>query len=101
MRGLINNNYVGITSLSLSTSGPNSHTGDQLHVWYVIARVCAARRADGSGLGSNGCDTPGSFFLQAKDGWVHVPEESFPELVGHLMSVFGLAGPGSTTPASH
>jgi hypothetical protein len=100
MRGLIDAHYVGVTSVDILTAGPNSFNGSQPHIWYVIAEVRAARRADGSELGHNGCDGPGSFFLQAKDGWVHVPEGAFPELVGLWMKVFGLAGSGSSEPTA-
>jgi len=100
MRALINHHYVGITSVEILSAGPNSFSGKQPHVWYVIAEVRALRRADGSELGHNGCDAPGSFFLQARDGWVYVSEGSFPEIVGLWMRVFGVAGPGLTTPST-
>ena len=100
MRALIDSHYVGITSLEILSAGPNTFDGSQPHVWYVIAEVRANRRADGSEMGHNGCDAPGSYFLQARDGWVHVSEGSFPEIIGHWMSVFGMAGPGSTTPST-
>lgn len=39
---------------------------------------------------------PSSF--NTKEGWVHMPEGAFPELIGFWMEVFGLAGPGSSQP---
>ena len=49
-------------------AGTNSFDGSDPHIWYVIAEVRASARSDGSELGHNGCDAPGSFFLQLKDG---------------------------------
>jgi len=34
----------------------------------------------------------GSFFIQLQDGWVFMPEQAFPELVGHAMSFYHLEG---------
>jgi hypothetical protein len=66
----------------------------------VIAEVRAASRKDGLPLGHNGCDAPGSFFLQTREGWVHVPEEAFPEWIAMWMDVFDMAGPGQSTPST-
>jgi hypothetical protein len=100
MRTRLERAYVGISRLDILYAGPNSFDGSQPHVWYVIAEVRARTRAGGSGLGVSGCDAPGSFFLETADGWVHVPEGAFPEVVGFWMRVFGLAGPGQTTPST-
>ncbi len=99
MRALIENSYTDIRRIDILYSGPNSAGGKQPHVWYVIAEVRAASRADGSAMGKNSCDAPGSFFLQTHAGWFHVPEGAFPVLLGSWMSAFGLAGPGQNTPA--
>jgi hypothetical protein len=100
MRELLETGYTGITRLDILYAGPNSSTGRQPHVWYVIAEVRASRRADGSELGARRCDAPGSFFIQTNEGWVHMPEGAFPEVVGQWMDVFGLAGPGQSTPST-
>lgn len=92
--------YLGVSSVDILYAGPNSFDGSQPHIWYVIAEVHASRRAGGEALGANGCDAPGSFFLETTDGWVHVPEGAFPEIVGFWMNVFGLAGPGQSTPST-
>lgn len=99
MRALIEDSYMDIHRIDILYSGPDSAAGSQPHVWYVIAEVRVASRADGSALGKNGCDAPGSFFLQTHAGWFHVPEGAFPVLLGSWMSAFGLAGPGQNTPA--
>jgi len=99
MQSLIGESYQGITSLEILSSGPDSFDGSFPHVRYVVARVCASSRMDGVELDDQGCDLPGSFFLQTREGWVHVPEDAFPEIVGFWMSIFGMAGPGQSTPS--
>ena len=101
MRDLTERAYVGITRLDILYAGPNSRNGRQSHVWYVIAEVRAARRAEGPQLGDHVCDAPGLFFIQTRGGWVQMPEAAFPELVGLWMNVFGLAGPGRSTPSTN
>jgi hypothetical protein len=101
MRALIARSYRNVQEVQIHYAGPNSFDGSQPHVWYVIAEIWAEARADGSSIGSGVrlSDNPGSFFLQTKDGWVHVPEGAFPEVMGFWMSVFGLAGQGSSIPS--
>ena len=82
-------------------AGTNSTNGSQPHVWYVIAEVRASTRADGSELQKNGCDAPGTFFLQTKQGWVSVPEEALPGFMGFWMKVFGMAGDGQAAPSTN
>lgn len=48
------------------------------NIWYVIAEIHASARADGSELGHNGCDAPGSYFLQTKDGSIHTSNNTSP-----------------------
>lgn len=67
--------YMHDLQVKILYAGTNSFDGSDPHIWYVIAEVRASARSDGSELGHNGCDAPGSFFLQLKDGnWVHVPK---------------------------
>ena len=80
---------------------PNSFNGRQPHIWYVIAEVHAASRADGSAMGHNGCDAPGLFYLQTREGWVFVPEGAFPGFIGFWMKIFGMAGDGQPTPSTN
>lgn len=98
MLALIDRYYPPERTVEVVYAGPNAPDGRKPHVWYVIAEVYASVRADGSTIGENGCDAPGSYFLQTKDGWVHVPEQAFPELIGFWMDVFDLAGAGQSTP---
>jgi hypothetical protein len=100
MRAIIDRGYVGVSRVDILYAGPNSSHGWQPHVWYAVAEVRADRRADGSAMGLHGCDAAGSFFLQTKEGWVHVPEGAFPTLIGLWMPVFGQAGVGQRDPST-
>jgi len=94
--------YTADKKVKIVYAGTNSLDGRNPHVWYVIAEVRASARSDGSELGhdGNGCDAPGSFFLQTKDGsWVHVSEGAFPTYMGFWMKVFDMAGEGQSEPS--
>ena len=93
--------YTADRQVKILHAGTNSFDGTKPHIWYVIAEIRASARADGSALGHNGCDAPGSFFLQTKEGWVHVPEGAFPGFIGFWMDVFGWAGEGQSTPSTN
>jgi len=92
MRGLIAAGYVGIQKIEIVRAGINAFDGSDPHVWYVIAKVWADQRADGNavGNGQKDYDVPGSYFIRVKEGWVHMPEGAFPELIGFWMKVFGM-----------
>jgi hypothetical protein len=100
MRSRLNEHYTGIKRIDVLYAGPNSFDGTRPHIWYVIAEARAASRVDGASLGHQGCDAPGSYFLQTEEGWVWVPEGAFPGIVGFWMDVFGMAGPGLSTPST-
>jgi hypothetical protein len=93
--------YAADREVKILYAGTNSFDGSAPHVWYVIAEVRASARADGSEMGHNGCDAPGSFFLQTREGWVHVSEGAFPGFMGFWMKVFGWAGEGEVTPSTN
>jgi hypothetical protein len=93
--------YTADRRVKILHAGTNSFDGTKPHVWYVIAEIRASARADGSALGHNGCDAPGSFFLQTKEGWVYIPEGAFPGFIGFWMDVFGWAGEGQSTPSTN
>jgi hypothetical protein len=101
MRDLVARGYRGVQRMEIHYAGPDSPAGIQAHVWFVIAEVWAEARGDGvpAGGGGRASDIPGSFFLETRDGWVHVPEGAFPEIVGLGMSLYGLAGEGSSIPS--
>ena len=100
MLALISKNYAPDHTVKIYSARPDAHDGSNPYVWYVIAEVRASSRADGSDMGKNGCDAPGSFFLQTKKGWVHVSEGAFPIYVGKWMKVLDMAGEGQTTPST-
>jgi hypothetical protein len=101
MRDRVARSYRAVERMEIRYAGPDSFAGIQPHVWFVIAEVWAEARGDGVPVGSAGrsSDIPGSFFLETREGWVHVPEGAFPEVVGLGMSLFGLAGEGSPVPS--
>jgi hypothetical protein len=93
--------YTPDRDVKILYAGTNSFDGSRPHIWYVIAEIHASARADGSELGYKGCDAPGLFFLQTRDGWVTVPEGAFPGFMGFWMEVFDMAGPGQSTPSTN
>jgi hypothetical protein len=101
MLALMDKYYSPDHEVKIYYAGPNADNGSQPYVWYVIAEVHASKRADGSEMGQNGCDAPGSFFLQLKNGkWVHIGEGLFTTFFTSWMDIFDLAGEGQTTPAT-
>lgn len=92
MQALIAQGYRGVQKVEIEYSGPNSFSGRQPHVWFVVAKVWADSRADGRPIHEQGYDLPGSFFLRVNEGWVHLPEDAFPMVIGFFMDLFGLEG---------
>lgn len=101
MQAMAEKYYSADRSVKILYAGTNSFDGSKPYIWYVIAEIRAGSRSDGSELGHNGCDAPGSFFIQTKEGWVHVPEGAFPGFIGFWMKVFGWAGEGQSTPSTN
>ena len=98
MLAIINKGYPPDHTVKICSAGPDAHDGSNPYVWYVIAEVRASALADGSEMGRNGCDAPGTFFVQLKDGkWVHVPEGLFIIFVPSWLDTFGFAGEGQST----
>jgi len=101
MIALMDKYYPPDREVKIFYAGPNAHNGKKPYAWYVIAEVRASARADGSQMGLNGCDNPGTFFLQLKDGkWVHVGEGFFTTFMTSWMETFDLAGEGESTPTT-
>jgi len=92
MRARIASSYTGVERIEIDHAGTNSFDGSNPHVGFVSARVWAAQRADGNALHGQGYDYPGSYFLQVRDGWVHMPEGRLPEVIGFLMRLFHYDG---------
>lgn len=101
MLALMDRHYPPDHEVEIFYAGPNDHYGNNPYIWYVIAEVHASVRADGSEMGRNGCDNPGTFFLQLKNGkWVHVGEGFFTTFMTFWLEVFDLAGEGQPTPST-
>ena len=101
MLALMDKYYPADHEVKIFYAGPDAHDGSKPYVWYVIAEVRASVRADGSAMGRSGCDNPGTFFLQTKDGnWVHVGEGFFTLFMTSWMKVFDMAGEGQSTPTT-
>jgi len=94
MQARIEEGYVGIQKVYIMSAGPNFPNGELPHVWFVVARVYADKRADGKAVGNerNDFDFPGSFYIKTGNGWVWVPEGAFPVLLGKLMEYFQITG---------
>jgi len=88
----VEKSWIDIQRVEIDRAGPNARDGSQAHVWFVTARVWAARRGDGQPVSARGYDLAGSFFLHLRDGWVHVPEGQLPQLVGRLMTLYRYEG---------
>ncbi len=91
MRVLVTESWIDVERVEIQYAGTNSFDGSNPHVWFVTARVWAAKRGDGKPINSRGYDAAGSFFLRVQDGWVHVPEGRFPEFIGFGMQLFGIS----------
>jgi hypothetical protein len=100
MLALTDRSYAPDKQVKILYAGTNSFNGSNPFIWYVIAEVRASSRADGSELSHNGCDSPGSYFLQTKEGWIPVGEGQFPEFMGFWMNVFHWAGEGDDSHTS-
>ena len=94
MRSQIEAGYIGVHKIEIDQSGPDSFFGSYKNVWYVIAKVWADSRFDGSrvGAGPYPYDWPGTYFLYVGDGWVHMPEHEHPVFIGFWMKFFRMAG---------
>jgi inosine-uridine nucleoside N-ribohydrolase len=94
MLRLVQSGYVGIQESKIVGAVQETAVGGGTHVWFVTVCVWAESRADGSPVGSetHDFDFGGSYFVDTKDGWVMIPEGSFPLFVGFWMSIFHLAG---------
>lgn len=100
MWALMDKYYMPDREVKIYYAGPNDNNGRNPYVWYVIAEVRASARADGSEMGQNGCDNPGTFFLQLKNGdWIHVPEGFYTTFMTSWMKTFGMAGKGVSMPS--
>jgi len=89
MRALMARSSYDAQDVVIIHAGPNSFDGSNPHIWYVVADIRPHVHEEGFRIGGSGYGA-GSFFLHSKDGWIHVPEGAFPEVVGFGMRLFGL-----------
>jgi hypothetical protein len=77
MSALLWDDQRPIEAQYLQYSGPSCLFGIcSPHIWFV--------HVAGSGTGG------GAYFLHTQDGWVHMPEIAFPEIIGFGMILYGL-----------
>ncbi len=91
MRVRVMRSWIDVERVEIVYAGTNSFDGSNPDVWFVTARVWAARRGDGKAISGRGYDSAGSFFLRTQDGWVHVSEGKFPQFIGYGMRFFGIS----------
>lgn len=95
--------YCGVEKVDIEQAATNSFDGSNPHIWYIIWQVHARNRVPcdpnnpGPSLYHGTYENAGNFYINARDGWVMMPEGLLPELVGFWMKVLGLAGPGDPT----
>ncbi len=96
MLSIVHSGWTGIQEVKIVHAEQETAFGGGPHVWYVVACVFADPRADDSPVGASthNFDSPGSYFVNTKDGWVLMPEASLPLFVGFWMRIFSLAGEG-------
>lgn len=101
LQALVDHDYAPDHTVKVYYAGPNEDNRTKPYVWYVIAEVRASARADGSALNLNGCDNPGMFFIQMRDGqWVHVPEGILTTFMLGWLESTDLVGEGEVTPST-
>ena len=88
MRDLLREGWPDAERIEIEHAGTNSFDGSHSHVWYVIGRgwppATDEREFRPQGYGG------GSFFLRVDEGWVHIPEGFFPDVIGIFMEWFGM-----------
>jgi hypothetical protein len=96
--GMASRRFCQVETVTVIHTAPNDVDGADPRVWSTSYQVFA------HGLAPCGDDRSGStpqgaiikshtFLLLTRDGWVHVPEQRFPFLVGKWMNALGMAGP--------
>jgi hypothetical protein len=70
-------------------ASPNRKDGSQPHVWFGGATVYLDRVPQGWDRTQY---SAGGYFIHVKEGWVHVSEGAFPEIIGWVMEFYGLEG---------
>ena len=79
MRALISQSYIGVQKVEIKPIGPDSRHGSNPSVLFVVAKVWAQSREDGSLARTDGLDhdVAGTFFAHIPRGWVYIPADFF------------------------
>jgi hypothetical protein len=72
-------------------AGPNQRDGSQPYLWFGGAEVYLDRVPQG---GNRTQYSSGSYYMHVSEGWILLPEGSFPEFIGRVMELYGLEGVG-------
>jgi hypothetical protein len=76
-----------VVKLEMIHATPNMRDGSLPRVWFGGARVYLDRIPAG---GTRDTYSAGSYYVRVEDGWVHMSEGTFPELIGWAMELFNL-----------
>lgn len=86
MEALLRRGRPDVERIEIESARPNWSDARLPPVWYATGRAwVSGPKARPQGYGG------GSFFIRVHEGWVHVPEGCFPELIGLGMAVFGIS----------
>jgi hypothetical protein len=72
-------------------AGPNRGDGSQPYLWFGGATIYLDRVPQG---GDRTQYSSGSYYMHIEEGWILLPESSFPELIAWVMELYGLEGVG-------
>jgi hypothetical protein len=72
-------------------ASPDRSDGSQPYLWFGGATVYLDRIPQG---GNRTQYSSGSYYMHVREGWILLPESSFPEFIGRVMELYGLEGVG-------
>ncbi len=78
-----------VVSVENIQTGPNYRSGQMPFLWFGTATVKLDRIPRGS---NRAYFWGGSYFMHTREGWVFMPESSFPEFVGWVMELYHMEG---------
>jgi hypothetical protein len=85
--------YSADARVVIEKAGPNYEPGMLAnHHWYVIYKIYASSRKDGTPLHFGDHDGGGWNFVQTKEGWVALSEGQFPSFIALWMKILNLNG---------
>jgi hypothetical protein len=95
-QAIVGNNSQGwggakVEKITNVHAGPNRWDGSQPYLWFGGATVYLDRVPQG---GNRTQYLSGSYYMHVKEGWILLPEGSFPEFIAWVMELYGLEGVG-------